>query len=322
MKIFTRKFLVLAALVALVSVFQAPWAFADSGKSSEHKESAAHVRLGIDAQALRGEGKSHFLQFVSGFRHRGEDDGDKEENKNKARGKSIDCLKMPPGHFHAPGWLKKIGGLGLVFSNCEGTTTPPVLDVTAPVISGVNANTIGTSSARIQWLTNESATSKVYFGTSSPLSLSVAASFSGNTGTSHTVNLSGLATNTVYYFVVESKDSANNTATSSQLSFTTSTVPDTTPPTISGVTISGIASTSAMVSWLTNESATGKIYFGTSTPLQLSSATALATTSLATAHNFSLTGLLASTTYRFILESKDSLGNTATTSEHSFVTGN
>ena len=103
---------------------------------------------------------------------------------------------------------------------------------------------------------------------------------------------------------------------------TTTPPTDTTAPTISGISVSSIASTSASVMWTTNENATGKIYYGTSTPVDLLSALSMSNTTLTMAHQFLLSGLFASTTYHYVLESKDAAGNTATTSTSSFVTVN
>ncbi|MBI1956843.1 MAG: fibronectin type III domain-containing protein [Candidatus Niyogibacteria bacterium] len=101
---------------------------------------------------------------------------------------------------------------------------------------------------------------------------------------------------------------------------TTPPVSDVMPPAISQVASSAVASTSAAISWTTNEPATGKTYYATSSPLILSSAFQIATTSLLTAHSANLTDLAASTTYYYIVESADAVGNRATSTEHNFQT--
>jgi hypothetical protein len=103
-------------------------------------------------------------------------------------------------------------------------TTGPAPDTTPPVISNVQATSITDTSAVITWTTDEVSDSLVQYGTSSgsyPSSRS-------STGmvTSHTINLTGLSQNTTYYFRVRSKDTANNTRTSSELTFTTDPPPD------------------------------------------------------------------------------------------------
>ena len=103
---------------------------------------------------------------------------------------------------------------------------------------------------------------------------------------------------------------------------TTPPIVDTIAPIISGVTISGLSSTTASVAWNTNEAATGKIYHSTSTPVDLLTALTQNNALLATSHLFNLVGLTASSTYFFVLESKDATNNTSTTSSASFATMN
>lgn len=104
----------------------------------------------------------------------------------------------------------------------NGTTTPPVADTVAPIISAVTSGAVATTTATVTWTTNENATGKVYFGTVNPLVLASATANSTTTlSTAHSFVLIGLSASTTYYYVVESKDAANNTTTSGQGSFTT-----------------------------------------------------------------------------------------------------
>jgi len=275
--------------------------------------------------------------------------------KNKGKDSRF-CAIVPPGHLIAPGWLKKHKGEDRqIVPECQnlpkgiknlldrdrdhdddddddhgngwhhGTTTPPVADTTAPVISSISTSGISTTTVSINWLTNELATSKVYYSTTTPVNLATAPTVTNNAlVTSRTMNLTGLAASTTYYFVVESRDAANNTATVSTQSFTTAALPaaDTTAPVISSIGMSNVSSTTAMISWMTNESATSKIYYATSTPVNLSTALSVSNVSLLTNHILNLGGLTASTTYYYVLESKDAANNTATTSTQGFVTAN
>jgi peptidoglycan hydrolase-like protein with peptidoglycan-binding domain len=97
---------------------------------------------------------------------------------------------------------------------------------------------------------------------------------------------------------------------------------DTTAPIISNITLSQVATTTATIGWMTNEHATGKVYYGVSTPVNFSTFVTLSTTTLSMGHWFTLTGLTASTTYYYALESKDTANNTATTSTAGFTTTN
>ena len=100
---------------------------------------------------------------------------------------------------------------------------PPPADTTAPVISSVLANNIASTSARIRWATNENADSTVWYSTTTPVTTAspTPSVFSSSLVTSHELNLTGLMASTTHYYVVRSKDAANNSATSAEFSFTT-----------------------------------------------------------------------------------------------------
>lgn len=100
----------------------------------------------------------------------------------------------------------------------------------------------------------------------------------------------------------------------------TSTPPvDNTAPVISSI-VSTPASTTANVTWTTNENSNSKIWYGTSTPISTATAPNIATSSLVTSHIINLSGLSTSTTYYFVVGSTDSSNNTSTSSQRSFVT--
>jgi parallel beta-helix repeat protein len=94
--------------------------------------------------------------------------------------------------------------------------------------------------------------------------------------------------------------------------------PDTTPPVISGITEGTITETTAVISWTTDEVSTTQIHYGTSAGVYGSSTTKAS--GLVTAHQQTLTGLTASTTYYYVVESTDASGNTATSSEGDLTT--
>jgi peptidoglycan hydrolase-like protein with peptidoglycan-binding domain len=120
---------------------------------------------------------------------------------------------VPPCKPLPPGIEKKIE-----ITWVSGTTT---LDTIAPVISGLSVSDTRATTSSITWNTNENANGKIWFGTSSPITLSGEGTMVGVFGTTHTALLSNLATSTTYYFVVGSQDLVGNLATSSQSSFTT-----------------------------------------------------------------------------------------------------
>lgn len=241
------------------------------------------------------------------------------------------CANVPPGHLIAKGWLKKNGGVAPVVPSCQTLPpgiakkivvdpvppTPPGPDTTAPVISSVSAS-VGTSSASITWNTNESATSRVVYGTTT--SYGTLGALNSSLVTSHAVALNGLATSTMYNYAVVSKDSSGNTATSSNKTFTTSES-DVTSPVISSI-FTAIGSQTAFITWLTDEPSNSKVYYGTTTPMSLSSThtKTVSNSNLVTTHALGLLNLSISTTYYYVLESKDAANNVATSTERSLTT--
>ncbi|MEK7669117.1 MAG: peptidoglycan-binding protein [Patescibacteria group bacterium] len=94
---------------------------------------------------------------------------------------------------------------------------------------------------------------------------------------------------------------------------------DTTAPVISNLA-STTATTTAYVSWTTNENATSILWYSTVTPVSTSTATKLETSSLKTAHSYSIADLASTTTYYYLVKVVDVAGNIATSTEHSFLT--
>ena len=99
------------------------------------------------------------------------------------------------------------------------------------------------------------------------------------------------------------------------------TTPDTTAPVISELMATGTTATSTRITWLTNEPADSKVWYGTSTPLLIATSTPMASSSnLVLTRDILLSGLNASTTYYYIVTSADASGNVATSTEESFTT--
>ena len=264
-----------------------------------------------------------------------DDDEDNDDNSNSSRNKnkgSHPCAIVPPGHLIAKGWLKKNDkpiiplcqqlppGIDKKIDDDDDdgnvTSTP---DTTAPIISLISSSNITTTGGTIAWTTNENSDSDVYYSTLSPLTKPSSTKVSSNSMvTSHSINLTGLTQSTVYYFIVESKDASNNESSGAQGSFITAT-PDISTPVISGVLVSA-SSTSATIIWATNESATSKVYYGTVSPLVLASSSVAEVSGLVLNHSVGLSGLTASTTYYFVLESKDASNNAVASSQSSFLT--
>lgn len=95
---------------------------------------------------------------------------------------------------------------------------PPAGDTTPPGISNVNANSITNESADIEWDLDESANATVNYG----LTASLGAVVSEPAYLSmHKIDLTGLISNTTYYYNVTSCDIGGNCAAEGPYSFTT-----------------------------------------------------------------------------------------------------
>jgi len=104
-----------------------------------------------------------------------------------------------------------------------------ILDSTPPSIINVSPTQISTTGATITWVTDEDSTSLVEYGGSQ--SLGSASGLDPGLVTDHSVELTGLAEGTTYYYRVVSSDELGNTASSSILSFkTSSSAPPPLPP--------------------------------------------------------------------------------------------
>ncbi|MDD5109663.1 MAG: fibronectin type III domain-containing protein [Patescibacteria group bacterium] len=218
--------------------------------------------------------------------------------------------------------VKSTDAAGNTATSAELTfATRAVPDTTAPVISGVIATSTTSVSSRIQWTTNEPASSVVEYA-AGPLTTTTPLFTASNSTlvTAHGLLLTGLTASTTYHFRVKSTDAAGNIATSAEMTFHTPVAPDTTAPVISGISATSTTPTSAVIGWTTNEPGTSRVTFATVT---LGSATvvwSIMSNALVSAHSVLINGLTAATKYFFTVASTDSDGNTATSLEQTFTT--
>jgi chitodextrinase len=197
-------------------------------------------------------------------------------------------------------------------------TTSAAADTTPPTVSGTDV-TVNTTSAALSFTTNESARARVWLSTTSPVLTGESPVIDENSfSTAHSASLSGLLPNTLYHYIISVVDSAGNRATTSDATFTTSVPADTTAPVISGITAATTTS-SAAISWTTNESTNGTLYVAQTTPVNTATASTVLVSIFATTHQASLSGLTSSTTYHYLIVARDTAGNTATSSEHRFI---
>ena len=137
--------------------------------------------------------------------------------------------------------------------------------------------------------------------------------------TSHSVALSGLSSDTLYYFQVRSTDSAGNTITDNNSGnyYTFTTTADTTAPTISNISTEIVSDTQIAIIWETNELSTSQVEYGTTD--SYGSETILDTT-LTIQHAVEISSLTAETTYHFRVKSIDAGDNEAISSDSTFTT--
>ncbi len=206
------------------------------------------------------------------------------------------------------------------------TTKPlPPPDVISPELINVAPTNVKATTAHVTWKTNEPASGKLWYSTTSPLAMN-----DGDPMTyasAHTLNhdlfIRALQPDTTYYFHVFSYDPAGNGVMSPQMTFKTlPVVPavDTTPPNITTL-VSQAGTAMALIGWNTNEPATSRVWYGTATPLDPDVTTPSVSSSvLVTDHQLQLTDLLPNTTYYFIAESIDASGNITESNESFFTT--
>jgi hypothetical protein len=126
---------------------------------------------------------------------------------------TLDYALSDGSHTFGVRAVDKAGNVGAAASlsfNCD-TTPPTISNVSEPVTSH--------DSAMISWTTDEKSTSKVDFWDAASHGLMSAVGFSLTT--THSVNLTGLTSNTSYQYRVKSTDECGNEAVSADYSFVT-----------------------------------------------------------------------------------------------------
>ena len=184
--------------------------------------------------------------------------------------------------------------------------TYSTITVSGLVVSGTDLD-----STNIAWTTNVTTTHIVEYGTVSG-SYTYSTIQSTSEAVSHTVTLTGLQPNTVYYYRIKNYHATLGTSTGAEQSFTTAAGVSEIP------SASGIGINSASIGWTTNFVTTHIAEYGTVSGTYTS--TTIQSSSASTSHTVSLTGLSSGTTYYYRVKNfSSSYGNTVS-SEYSFTT--
>lgn len=212
-------------------------------------------------------------------------------------------------------------GNGPAVSSDYTFTTEPDPDVDAPVItSAVSVTDRQDTRATIFWTTDELSNAQMRYGLNDvgweqfPFEKTDTAM-----RTDHTLTITGLTPGTFYYFRVGATDAEGNGPTvSNSYSFNTTPDPDLDPPVITAPPVaSDITSSSASISWQTDEPANSQVQYGTNGPDQDSWNTYPLLKNdgaMVSGHNISLSGLDPSKTYYLRVGSTDVAGNGPTVS--------
>jgi hypothetical protein len=229
-------------------------------------------------------------------------------NNSLVTAHSVSLTSLTPGTtYNFAAISANSAGTSATSSNFVFATSP----LPAPVITSVTS-TLVTTTATVTWTTDQASTSQIEYGTSSAYgSLSA---LNSSLVTTHSVTLSGLAPGTTFNFAALSANAAGTLATSGNFTFTTPALP---APVISSVIVTSITSTSAVISWTTDQSSTSQVQYGTTTAY---GTTSMLNSSLVTTHSITINGLIPATTYDFAVSSANAAGASATSSNFAFTT--
>jgi len=93
-------------------------------------------------------------------------------------------------------------------------------------------------------------------------------------------------------------------------------------PMITNVHTSSVTSSSAVVTWTTDENSNSEVFYSKTTPVDVTSSStpSVSSDTQVMAHSITLTGLTPNTLYHFIVQSSDTSGNVASSTEATFTT--
>jgi hypothetical protein len=235
------------------------------------------------------------------------------------------------------GWDTTIGADGdytLVAIGSDGsgntvTSSPVMVTVSnaGPTISAVGVSNILSGGATVSWTTNQASGTQVDYGTTPIYGTST--TLDSTLVTLHAPTLTGLAAGTTYHFRVRSWNALAHFTTSGDFVFTTATgssgpptgppntPPSTAAPRISGVTVLNISTSSAFLTWTTDQVSDSEIDYGSTASYGMSTSV---DANLVTNHAETLVGLAPGTTYHFRVGSWNVQGVLGVSADFVFTT--
>ncbi|MBK9313236.1 MAG: hypothetical protein IPM55_03140 [Acidobacteria bacterium] len=186
-------------------------------------------------------------------------------------------------------------------------------DKKPPVIQGLTISNLTSNGVTIRYNTDEQAVTSVEYGPTSSYGNVLSQK---NYHRNHQFNLVGLTAASTIHFRVHATDAAGNTAVSQDQTLTTLAASDTSPPIIFNSGVNNITSSGTTIFWSTDEPATSVIEYGQTSAY----GSIVSLTSLQTTHTILLSRLQADSVIHFIIKSTDAAGNTAVSSDFTFVT--
>jgi hypothetical protein len=180
-----------------------------------------------------------------------------------------------------------------------------------------------TSTQQITWTTNVPTDSTVTYGVVNSNGIDIT---KPAMTTDHSITVSGLEDNSMYFLVARSRDASGNLAVSDRQEFRTAL--DTRPPLITNIqietSIRGTGSQSRgqiIVSWTTDEPATSQVAYGTGTGLKVLNNRTAQDSALSTEHIVIVSDLPTSELYTVQPISNDKAGNVGMGSSQTAIIG-